>query len=291
MRLIHHGQTRRHHFTSRNAAQAYSGARCYTCPLPGAKMGGMRQRLQKLLAEAGVASRRKSEMLIASGRVAVNGATASLGDSADTASDEITLDGERVLAERKRYLLLNKPTGYVTTLSDPQGRPTIADLVKVQERVYPVGRLDAETSGLLLLTNDGLFSHRVAHPRFEIEKVYVAEVATPLSEAGKKRLEQGVELDDGMTRPAVVDFIGSDGTRVRVTIHEGKNRIVRRMLGAVGSQVVALERVGLGALSLDGVKPGEWRDLAGAEVEWLRQAAARTHREKKRVNSPAGRRG
>ena len=252
-------------------------------------MGGMKQRLQKLLAEAGVASRRKSEMLIAAGRVAVNGTTAAIGDSADTATDEITLDGEPVLAEKKRYLLLNKPTGYVTTLSDPQGRRTVADLVDVQERVYPVGRLDAETSGLLLLTNDGLFSHRIAHPRFEIDKVYLAKVVTPLSEDGKKRLERGVELDDGTTRPAKVELIGHDRMTVQVTIHEGKNRIVRRMLGAVGSQVVALERVGLGELSLDGVKPGEWRDMAGLEVEALRQAAARMHREKRRANLPAGR--
>jgi 23S rRNA pseudouridine2605 synthase len=248
-----------------------------------ARMGGMRQRLQKLLAVAGVASRRKSEMLISAGRVAVNGEPASLGDSADTVTDAVTLDGAPVVAEKKRYLLLNKPTGYVTTLSDPQGRPTVADLVNVSERVYPVGRLDAETSGLLLLTNDGLFSHRIAHPRFEIDKVYVADVTSPLSDAGKTRLERGVELDDGMTRPAKVELAGHDGKRVRVTIHEGKNRIMRRMLGAVGSPVVALERVGLGELSLEGVRPGEWRDLSGAEVDWLRQAAASTNRKKRQA--------
>lgn len=253
-------------------------------------MGGMRQRLQKLLAEAGVTSRRKSEELIAAGRVAVNGVTASVGDSADVAIDQITLDGAPVLAERKRYLLLNKPAGYVTTLSDPQGRPTVMDLVEVRERVYPVGRLDAETSGLLVLTNDGLFSHRIAHPRFEIAKVYVAELFSPLSEDGKKRLEHGVELADGMTRPALVELIDRDRKSVRITVHEGKNRIVRRMLEAVGSPVAALERVGLGTLSLDGVKQGEWRDLAGVEVDSLRHASANTNREKRRAELPASRR-
>jgi len=136
----------------------------------------MKQRLQKILATSGISSRRKSEELISAGRVKVNGETASLGDSADPVADKILLDGKPVTAERKRYLLLNKPTGYVTTLSDPQGRPKVTDLVDVPERVYPVGRLDAETTGLLLLTNDGLFSHRVAHPRYEVEKVYVAEL-------------------------------------------------------------------------------------------------------------------
>lgn len=243
----------------------------------------VKQRLQKLLANAGVASRRKSEELIAAGRVKVNGVIASLGESADPASDEITLDGKPLLAEKKRYLLLNKPTGYVTTLSDPQGRPTVMDLVDVQERVYPVGRLDAETSGLLLLTNDGLFSHRVAHPRFEIDKVYVADVAEPLSAEGKRRLESGVELEDGMTRPATVQTIGRSRKRVQITVHEGKKRIVRRMLDAVGSPVETLERVQLGDLRLDGVRQGDWRELAGAEVDALRQSAAKTNRRKRQT--------
>ncbi len=244
----------------------------------------MKQRLQKLLAEAGVASRRKSEELIAAGRVQVNGQTASIGDSADPSVDKITLDGEPLVSERKRYLLLNKPTGYVTTLSDPQGRPTVIDLVDVDERVYPVGRLDADTSGLLLLTNDGLLSHRVAHPRFEIDKVYVADVAEPLSVDGKRRLESGVELDDGKTRPARIEVLTKDRRRVQITVHEGKKRIVRRMLKVVGSPVVTLERVQLGALTLAGVKQGYWRDLTGAEVDGLRHAAASTNRRKRRTD-------
>ncbi len=243
----------------------------------------MKQRIQKLLAAAGVASRRKSEEVIAAGRVKINGETASVGQSADPVADEITLDGEPLLAEKKRYLLLNKPTGFVTTLSDPEGRPTVMDLVEVDERVYPVGRLDAETSGLLLLTNDGLFSHRVAHPRFEVDKVYKADVAEPLSAQGKNRLESGVELEDGMTRPATVRLIGRGGKKVQITVHEGKKRIVRRMLEAVGSPVVALERIQLGDLTLDGVKQGEWRELAGAETEALRQSAAKTNRRKRQM--------
>lgn len=241
----------------------------------------MKQRLQKLLAAAGVASRRKSEELITAGRVRVNGEIASLGDSADPVADEITLDGKAIRTERKRYLLLNKPPGYVTTLSDPEGRPTVMDMVKIRERVYPVGRLDVDTSGLLLLTNDGMFSHRVAHPRFEVDKVYVADLSVPLSDAGKVKLEQGVELEDGMSRSAKVEFPGRGRSKVRITVHEGKKRIVRRMLEAVGSPVDALERVRLGPLSLDGVKQGQWRDLSGAEVDALAQGAARMNREKR----------
>jgi 23S rRNA pseudouridine2605 synthase len=241
----------------------------------------MKQRLQKLLAAAGVASRRKSEELISAGRVRVNGNVASLGDSADPVADEITLDGKAITTERKRYLLLNKPPGFVTTLSDPEGRPTVMDMVKIRERVYPVGRLDVDTSGLLLLTNDGMFSHRVAHPRYEVDKVYVADVSVPLSDAGKARLESGVELEDGMSRPAKVEFPGRGRDKVRITVHEGKKRIVRRILEAVGSPVVMLERVRLGPLSLDGVKQGQWRDLSGAEVDALAQGAARMNRAKR----------
>lgn len=249
--------------------------------------GPVKQRIQKLLAAAGVASRRKSDELVAAGRVKINGETALTGQSADPAVDEISLDGELLSVEKKRYLLLNKPTGFVTTLSDPEGRPTVMDLVDVEERVYPVGRLDAETSGLLLLTNDGLFSHRVAHPRFEIDKVYVADVAKSLTAAGKQQLETGVELEDGMTRPAAVELIGpmagNSGKRVQITVHEGKKRIVRRMLDAVGSPVISLERVQLGDLTLDGVKQGKWRQLAGAEVDGMLQAAAKTNKRKKQA--------
>ena len=243
----------------------------------------MRQRLQKILASAGVASRRKSEELITAGRVSVNGVIASLGDSADPASDEIELDGKRLSVEKKRYILLNKPAGYVTTLSDPHGRPTVIDLIDVPERVYPIGRLDAETEGLLLFTNDGLLSHRIAHPRYEIEKSYVAELEHPLSSVGVTALEYGVELEDGMTRPAAVRLISRDRKRVEVTIHEGKNRIVRRMLEAVGSPVTRLERVRLGDLTLDGVERGKWRDLAGREVDALAQEAAKAFRGKRRT--------
>ena len=241
----------------------------------------MRQRLQKILAAAGVASRRKSEELITVGRVAVNGVTASLGDSADPAEDVITFDGRPLQAEKRRYILLNKPAGCVTTLSDPQGRPTVMDLVDVPERVYPVGRLDADTKGLLLLTNDGLFSHRVAHPRYEMDKVYVAEVVAPLPEQGKKALETGIELKDGRTRPAQVRLLTADRRMIEIIIHEGRNRMVRRMLEAAGSPVICLERTRLGPLDLTGVPRGKWRDLQGRELDAMLQALAEVNRAKR----------
>jgi 23S rRNA pseudouridine2605 synthase len=213
--------------------------------------------------------------------VAVNGVTASLGDSADTAADVITLDGQPLQAEKRRYILLNKPAGYVTTLSDPQGRPTVMDLVDVPERVYPVGRLDSDTEGLLLLTNDGLFSHRIAHPRYEMDKVYVAEVVAPLPEQGKKALETGIELKDGRTRPAQVRLLTADRRMIEIIIHEGRNRMVRRMLEAVGSSVTRLERTRLGPLDLTGVPRGKWRDLQGRELDAMLQALAEVNRAKR----------
>lgn len=241
----------------------------------------MRQRLQKILAAAGIASRRKSEELISAGRVSVNGVIATLGESADPSTDEITLDGAPLSAEKKRFLALNKPAGYVTTLSDPQGRPTVMDLIDVPERVYPVGRLDAETEGLLIFTNEGMLSHRIAHPKYEIEKVYVADVSEPISKAGVESLERGVELDDGLTLPAVVNVLSSDRKQVEVTIHEGRNRIVRRMLEAIGSPVRRLERIRLGEVTLEGLQRGTWRNLEGREVDRLRQTAAAAAKRKR----------
>ena len=199
----------------------------------------MKQRLHKILASAGIASRRKAEQLIAEGRVQVNGETSKIGDFADPDTDDIVADGDQVAAEQKRYLLLNKPTGFVTTVTDPHGRPTVMDLVDVRERVYPIGRLDTDTEGLLLLTNDGNFSQRMAHPRFEIEKTYRAELRSPLSTEGEMLLARGIRLEDGPTAPAKLRVVSKRRRRVDITIHEGRNRIVRRMFESVGSPVTA----------------------------------------------------
>ncbi len=242
----------------------------------------MKLRLHKILAAAGIASLRKAEQLIAEGRVQVNGETASVGDFADPESDDIVADGNQVSAEQKRYLLLNKPTGFVTTVADPHGRPTVMDLVDVRERVYPIGRLDTDTEGLLLLTNDGNFSQRMAHPRFEIEKTYRAELGKSLSAEGEMLLARGIRLEDGPTAPARLRVVSKRRRRVEITIHEGRNRIVRRMFESVGSPVTKLRRVRFGSLGLDDVPKGRWRDLQGREVDALLKAAAEIVRPKRR---------
>ena len=242
----------------------------------------MKQRLHKILASAGIASRRKAEQLIAEGRVQVNGETATVGDFADPDADDIVADGNQVAAEQKRYLLLNKPTGFVTTVSDPHGRPTVMDLVDVRERVYPIGRLDTDTEGLLLLTNDGNFSQRMAHPRFEIEKTYRAELRSPFSEEGEMLLARGIRLEDGPTAPAKLHIISKRLRRVDITIHEGRNRIVRRMFESVGSPVIKLRRIRFGSVNLDDVPKGRWRDLEGREVDALLKLAAEMVRPKRR---------
>ncbi len=247
----------------------------------------MKQRLHKILASAGVASRRKAEQLIAEGRVQVNGGTAKIGDFADPDTDDIVADGNQVSAEQKRYLLLNKPTGFVTTVSDPHGRPTVMDLIDVRERVYPIGRLDTDTEGLLLLTNDGNFSQRMAHPRFEIEKTYRAELGKPLSEEGAMLLTRGIRLEDGPTAPAKLHVVSRSRRRVDITIHEGRNRIVRRMFESVGSPVIKLRRISFGSLNLDDVPKGQWRDIKGREVDALLKSAAEIARPKRRQRPSA----
>jgi pseudouridine synthase len=229
----------------------------------------MPERLQKILSSAGVASRRKSEEMIEQGRVAVNGVTATVGDQAETGVDVITVDGKSISAQRKRYLVLNKPQGHVTTLADPQGRPTVADLVDVPERLFPVGRLDYDTEGLLILTNDGDFTQRITHPSYEIEKVYVARVATPIGLRALDLLRTGVQLEDGMSAPAKVQIVYRDQRTVELTIHEGRNRMVRRMLAAVGSPVTGLIRTRIGHLTLGDLPTGKWREMTAVEVAGL----------------------
>lgn len=223
-------------------------------------------RLNAWLARAGVASRRGADDLIKAGRVTVNGEPGQLNTFV-AANDVVRLDGRPLQRQRLAYVLLHKPAGVVTTARDPQGRPTVVGLVDHAARVVPVGRLDADTTGALLLTNDGALAHRLAHPRYGVEKVYVAEVEGRPSAQSLERLAVGVVLDDGPTAPARVRLLGP--STVELTIHEGRNRQVRRMLEAVGHPVRALHRSRYGPLTLGGLAPGAWRELAPAEVAEL----------------------
>ncbi len=236
-------------------------------------------RLQKILSRSGVASRRAAEKLIADGRVSVNGTTVrEMGTKADPAVDDIRVDGRRIKApERLRYILLNKPAGVVTTRSDPQRRPTVLDLLRgVREYVYPVGRLDYDTEGLLLLTNDGDLAARLTHPRHGVERTYEARVAGVPDAADLERLRTGIPLDGRRTQPADVDLLSGrerDG-RLRITIREGRNRQVRRMCEAIGHPVKALTRTRIGVLADRQLKPGMWRDLRADEVRTIKSLAA-----------------
>ena len=242
----------------------------------------MSERLQKILSAAGVASRRLSEELIVQGRVSVNGTTVTeLGTKADPAVDEIKVDGRRIKTEqRKRYVLLNKPRGYITTRSDPEGRPTVMELVRgVKEYVYPVGRLDYDSEGLLLLTNDGELAARLTHPRHEVEKVYEARVKGVPDDRTLERLARGVPVEGRRTAPAKIrasePFAKGSGeqTIVEISIHEGRQRQVRKMFDAVGHPVVRLRRVRIGPLSDPDMPPGHWRELTPREVANLRRVA------------------
>jgi 23S rRNA pseudouridine2605 synthase len=224
-------------------------------------------RLNAWLARAGVASRRGADELIKAGRVMVNGEPGQLNTFVQS-RDEVCLDGTPLAKQRLAYVLLHKPAGAVTTARDPQGRTTVVDLVKHPSRVVPVGRLDADTTGALLLTNDGELAHRLAHPRYEVDKVYEVETWTQPTDADLQRLRDGIELDDGPTRPATVHRI--DGARIELTIHEGRNRQVKRMLEAVGHRVKRLHRSRYGPLDVEGLEPGAWRELEPSEVDRLR---------------------
>jgi 23S rRNA pseudouridine2605 synthase len=228
--------------------------------------------LNAYLARTGVASRRGADELIKRGRVRVNGVTAGLNTFVEE-GDVVDLDGRLLVPQALAYVLLHKPAGVVTTARDPQGRPTVVDLVKHESRVVPVGRLDADTTGALLLTNDGGLAHRLAHPRYEVEKVYQADVEGQPSEDALARLERGVELDDGPTAPARVRRLGP--SRIELSIHEGRKHQVKRMLEAVGHPVVRLHRSRYAGLGLEGVEPGGWRELTEGEVASLQELARR----------------
>jgi 23S rRNA pseudouridine2605 synthase len=229
-------------------------------------------RLNAWLARAGVASRRKADELIKAGRVTVNGEAGQLNTFVQ-AADDVRLDGQPLAKQQLAYVLLNKPAGVVTTASDPQGRRTVVDLVDHPSRVVPVGRLDVDTTGALLLTNDGDLAHRLAHPRYEIDKVYEVETWQQPTDADLQRLRDGVELEDGPTRPARVRRL--HGARIELVIHEGRNRQVKRMLEAVGHRVRRLHRSRYANLTVDGLEPGEWRELGRDEAHALVHPAQR----------------
>lgn len=233
---------------------------------------GKPERVQKILAAAGLGSRRACEELIAQGRVTVDGAPITLGAKADARDQVITVDGERIHTNPQlAYFLLNKPRGVVTTVSDPQGRPTVMDLVPTNPRVYPVGRLDRDTEGLLVLTNDGELANRLAHPRFEIEKTYVAQIRGTVRRRALRELLEGVTLEDGPARARSVRELASasDHTLLEVVLAEGRKREVRRMLAAVGIPLERLARVKIGPLPLGDISPGKFRPLNGSEVRRL----------------------
>lgn len=233
------------------------------------------ERLQKVLARAGVGSRRAIERLIEQGRVRVNGRRAELGRRIDASKDIVEVDGSRVpLGTDLVHYLLNKPAGVVTTASDPEGRPTVLDLIDVEARVWPVGRLDYDTEGALILTNDGELTHRLTHPSYEVTKTYLAEVRGAPGRGALGRLARGVELEDGRSAPAKARLVSQAGGAglVEITLSEGRKRQVRRMLEAIGHPVERLVRTGIGPLMLGRLKPGTIRRLSLEEVRALYRA-------------------
>jgi len=224
-------------------------------------------RLNAYLARAGIASRRGSDELIKAGRVRVNDLPGALNTYVHT-GDRVEVDGIPVTAQALKYVLLNKPAATVTTASDPQGRPTVVDLVEeIPERVVPVGRLDADTTGALLLTNDGPLAHRLAHPRYGVEKVYEVEVEGEPEDAALQQLAEGVDLVDGRTAPARVRRLGP--SKLELTLHEGRKHQVKRMCEAVGHPVARLHRSCYAGLTVEGLEPGRWRELEPSEVKRL----------------------
>ena len=232
-------------------------------------------RLQKILSEIGVASRRQAEGFIREGRVTVNGCVAHIGDKADPSRDHIKVDGRRVtLSASKIYLMINKPKNIITTLNDPEGRPTVVDLVKSHyPRLFPVGRLDYDAEGFLLLTNDGDLAHRLSHPSYEVPRTYRVKVKGKPTREEIRKLSRGVSLTDGPTAPCRIVPLKEteENSWLEMTLHEGRNRQVKRMWEKMGYSVLKLARVRFGGLSLGKLKPGEYRPLRPAEVEKLKK--------------------
>ena len=230
------------------------------------------ERVQKVLAHAGIGSRRAVEEMVAAGRIRINGKVARPGQRVDISKDKVEVDGSTVpLRTELAYYLLNKPAGVVATASDPEGRATVLDLVDVERRVWPVGRLDIDSEGALIITNDGDLTNGLTHPRYEVPKVYIAEVEGHVGHRALARLARGVDLEDGRTKPAEASIVErrAGATLVRLTITEGRNRQVRRMAEAVGHPVKRLVRVAIGPLQVGRLKPGTYRKLSPAEVRSL----------------------
>jgi 23S rRNA pseudouridine2605 synthase len=241
----------------------------------------MLERIQKIISAAGITSRRAAEELITEGRVRVNGTVVTeLGTKADASKDHIKVDGKLINPKQPpTYLMLNKPAGFVTTMSDPEGRPTVQDLLKgIKVRVYPVGRLDYNTEGLLLMTNDGDFAHLITHPKHEFPKTYLAKVKGVVEDGQIDNLEKGIYLDDGKTAPAKIKKIRKEEANswLEITIHEGRKRQVRRMFDRVGHSVIKLKRIKTGNLMLGDLAEGSYRYLTPAEVLGLREASEKT---------------
>lgn len=239
-------------------------------------------RLAKYLADAGIASRRKAEELIVEGRVRVNGAQVlEKGYVIIPGEDKVEFDGRLIEKEESIYILLNKPAGFISSVHDPQGRPTVLDLLKeITQRVYPVGRLDYDTEGILLLSNDGEFSNLMTHPRYEMTKTYQALVQGKPGEKALRMLREGLELEDGRTAPAEVQVLNEyeDKARLKIKIHEGRKRQVKRMCAAAGHPLIKLKRTAIENLTLQGVDPGEYRLLTPEEVQRLKDKALRNRR-------------
>jgi 23S rRNA pseudouridine2605 synthase len=234
----------------------------------------MEERLQKFMANCGVASRRKCEEIITSGRVMVNGIKITeLGFKVNPEIDEVKVDNKSInLVSKKIYIALNKPVGYVSTVKDERNRPTIIDLIGLQDRIYPIGRLDFDTSGLILLTNDGEIYNRIIHPREVVNKVYVAEVKGKMNKESVDQFSKGIDIGDYITAPGKIKILSSDKdkSKVEITIHEGKNRQVRRMCEAVGNPVITLKRISVGKIKIDNLELGKWRYLEEDEIQYLK---------------------
>jgi len=249
------------------------------------------ERLQKVLAAAGIASRRASEDLIVAGRVTVNGEVAELGSKVDPRVDVVLVDGERINVDPGlTYVMLNKPQNVLTTADDPEGRPTVFDLVNLPQRLFPVGRLDKDTEGLLLLTNDGELAHALTHPSFEVERIYVALVPGPVRKKLLAELRAGIELDDGLAKPKRARVLEEEHSKalLEVVMTEGRKREVRRMLGNLGIKVERLARVSYGGVELGDLRQGKWRFLTQPEIAMLHAATARGARPKPRGGPKGG---
>jgi len=235
------------------------------------------KRLNKFLAECGVASRRKCDHLIQQKRVAVDGKIIqSLGYKIDETSASVTVDGRSVaLIDRHVYILLNKPKGYVTTVSDERGRNVVLDLIPKHIRVFPVGRLDKDSTGVLLLTNDGDLTYKLTHPKYDVEKIYQVQLSRPFTERHVKKLQSGIMLEDGITRSCRVKIVDKDKRKIEMTLLEGRYREIRRMLRAINYEVLKLKRIQFAALTLDGLAPGEWRNLTKDEIIKIKKIVKR----------------